>query len=83
VSRYENAPTLAGSRRASGYRTKPRSNNSTLRGLLRRLDDELVVVELAAWAAYHSDPLPKEDKDGTLLAIRRMEAIRGAVNARL
>jgi hypothetical protein len=40
-------------------------------------------VELAAWAAFHGDPLTKEDKDRTLLAIRRIEAIREAVNARL
>ena len=57
--------------------------NGPLKLLLPRMSEELVVVELAAWSAFHGDPLPQEDKDRTLLAIRRLEAIRGAVNARL
>jgi hypothetical protein len=54
-----------------------------LQELLRRMEAELVIVELAAWAAYHRDPLPAEDKNRTLLAIRRLDAIRESVSARL
>lgn len=54
-----------------------------LRELFRRLDKELVIAELAAWAAYHGDPLPAEDLKRTLLAIRRMDAIRRALSARI
>jgi len=54
-----------------------------LRDLLRRMDKELVVAELAAWAAFHHDRLPAEDKDRCLLAIRRLDAIRKCINARL
>jgi hypothetical protein len=57
--------------------------NSHIKSLLAKIESELIVVELAAWAAYHGDPLPKPDKDRTLLAIRRFEALRGAVNARI
>ena len=57
--------------------------NAPLKTLLPRMSEELVIVELAAWAAYHGDPLPKEDRERTLLAIRRLDAIRSAVNARI
>jgi len=56
--------------------------NAPIRELLRRLGPELIVCELAAWAAYHGDRLPREDRNRTLLAIRRMDAIRKAVDAR-
>jgi hypothetical protein len=83
VTRNANAP--AGNRGAgkTAFRSRTQPQNTTLRGLLARLDDELAVVELAAWAAFHGDPLEKVDLDRTLLAIRRLEAIREAVNARL
>ena len=83
MTRNANAP--AGNRGAylSAFKPRTQTKNSTLRGLLGRLDNELVVVELAAWAAYHGDPLPKVDKDRALLAIRRIEAIREAVRVRL
>ena len=54
-----------------------------LRELLKRMDRELVVAELAAWAAFHHDRLPAQDKDRTLLAIRRLDAIRRTINERL
>ena len=57
--------------------------DAPLKILLPRMSEELVIVELAAWAAYHGDPLPKEDRERTLLAIRRLDAIRSAVNARI
>ena len=44
---------------------------------------ELIVVELGAYAAYFGDPLPKPDLDRVLLAIRKLEALRGVVNARI
>jgi hypothetical protein len=57
--------------------------NAPLQVLLPRMSEELVIVELAAWAAYHGDRLPPEDKDRTLLAIRRLDAIRRAVSERI
>lgn len=57
--------------------------DAPLKKLLPRMSEELVIVELAAWSAYHGDPLPKEDRERTLLAIRRLDAIREAVDARL
>ena len=54
-----------------------------LKSLLIKIESELIIVELAAWAAYHRDYLPKRDRDRVLLAIRKLEALRGAVNARL
>jgi hypothetical protein len=59
--------------------SKPKSS---IRELLRRLGPELIIAELATWAAYHGDPLPREDRDRTLLAIRRMDAIRKTIDAR-
>jgi len=53
-----------------------------IRELMRRLGPELIIAELATWAAYHGDPLPREDRDRTLLAIRRMDAIRKTIDAR-
>jgi len=60
-----------------------RTAGTPLGELLRRLDFELIIAELGAWSAFHGDPLPREDKDRVLLAIRRMEAIRKSINARL
>jgi hypothetical protein len=57
--------------------------NNRLRELLQRLGPELIVAELATWAAYHGDPLPRVDRDRTLLAIRRLDAIRKIIDARL
>ena len=57
--------------------------NAPLKVLLPRMSVELVIVELAAWSAYHGDYLPKVDRERTLLAIRRLDAIRRAVDARL
>ncbi len=54
-----------------------------LKSLLRKIETELIVIELAAWAAYFGDRLPKPDRDRVLLAIRKLEALRGAVNARI
>jgi hypothetical protein len=54
-----------------------------VKSLLKKLDVELVIIELAAWAAYHGDRLPKADRDRTLLAIRRFEGLRGTINARI
>jgi len=56
---------------------------SLLKVLLAKIESELIVVELGAWAAYHGDPLPKSDRDRVLLAIRKLAALRGAVNARI
>ena len=56
---------------------------SGLKSLLIKIESELIVVELGAWAAYHGDPLPKPDRDRVLLAIRKLAALRGAVNARI
>ena len=56
--------------------------NTPIRDLLRRLGPELIIAELATWAAYHGDPLPREDRDRTLLAIRRMDAIRKTIDER-
>ena len=58
-------------------------HNSILVSLLKKLETELVVTELAAWAAYHGDPLPRQDRDRTLLAIRRTETLRGMIDARI
>ncbi|MFC1688085.1 hypothetical protein ACFL07_00310 [Pseudomonadota bacterium] len=57
--------------------------NAPLKVLLPRMSEELVIVELAAWSAYHHDRLPQDDRDRVLLAIRRLDAIREAVDARL
>jgi hypothetical protein len=57
------------------------SNN--LKGLLTKFDQEIVVVELGAWAAYHGDWLDKADQQRVLLAIRRFETLREAVSARI
>lgn len=57
--------------------------NTPLSELMRRLEPELVLVELAAWAAYHGDPLPAGDRDRILLAARRIDAIRRAIRDRL
>ena len=54
-----------------------------LKTLLIKIESALIVVELAAWAAYHGDPFSKQDLDLVLLTIRRLDALRGAVNARL
>ncbi len=56
--------------------------NAPIRELLRRLGPELIIAELATWAAFHGDRLPREDRDRTLLAIRRMDAIRKTIDAR-
>jgi hypothetical protein len=60
-----------------------KASQPPIRELLQRLDPELIIAELATWAAYHGDPLPRQDKDRTLLAIRRLDAIRKTINARL
>jgi hypothetical protein len=57
------------------------SNN--LKGLLTKFDQEIIVVELGAWAAYHGDWLDKADRERVLLAIRRFETLRSAINARI
>jgi hypothetical protein len=57
--------------------------DAPLKVLLPRLAEELVIVELCAWASYHGDKLPKEDRDRALLAIRRIDALRRAVSDRL
>ena len=57
--------------------------NHNLRELLRRLGPELIIVELAGWSAFHGDLLPREDRDRTLLAVRRLDAIRKTIDARL
>ena len=57
--------------------------NQNIKSLLNKLDAELIVVELGAYAAYFGDCLPKVDRDRVLLAIRRFEALRGAIHARL
>ena len=62
---------------------RPRPTDSALRDLLGRLDAELMVVELASHATFHGDGLPIEDLDRVKLAIRRIEFIRVAINARL
>ena len=54
-----------------------------LKSLLIKIESELIIVELAAWAAYHGDPFSKQDLDLVLLSIRRMAALRGAINARI
>ena len=54
-----------------------------LKSLLTKIESELIVVELAAYAAYFGDPLPKADRDRVLLAIRKLEALRGVVRARI
>jgi len=59
------------------------TSNPSISELLRRLEPELIIAELATWAAFHADPLPRQDRDRTLLAIRRLEAIRKSINARL
>jgi hypothetical protein len=43
----------------------------------------LIVVELGAWAAFHGDQLHRDDRERVLLAIRRIEGLRGAISARL
>jgi hypothetical protein len=59
------------------------TNYNVIKTILNKLDPELVIVELAAWAAFHGDRLPKADRDRVLLAIRRFEALRGAISARI
>jgi hypothetical protein len=59
------------------------ANYSIIKTLLQRIEPELVIVELGAYATYFADPLSKLDRDRVLLAIRRLEALRGAVNARI
>jgi hypothetical protein len=54
-----------------------------LKSLLRKIESELIVVELGAYATYFGDPLSKPDRNRVLLAIRKLEALRGAVNARI
>ena len=55
----------------------------TLKTLLLKLDSELIVVELGAWAAFQGDRLYRSDRERVLLAIRRIEGLRGAINARI
>jgi len=62
---------------------KQTTRSAYLKSLLRKIEPELIVVELGAYAAYFGDPLPKPDRDRVLLAIRKLEALRGAVNARI
>ena len=57
--------------------------SANLKSLLSKIESELIVVELAAYCAYFGDPLPKPDRDRVLLAIRKLEALRGVVNARI
>jgi hypothetical protein len=57
--------------------------DNCLASLLMNLNREMVVIELGAYAAYFGDRLPKPDRDRVLLAIRRFEALRGAIHARL
>ena len=57
--------------------------NPHLKNLLIKIERELIVTELAAWAAYHGDPFSKQDLELVLLSIRRMAALRGAINARI
>jgi hypothetical protein len=57
--------------------------DAPLKILLPRLAEELVIVELCAWSAYHGDPLPEDDKERCLLAVRRIDAIRRAVSERI
>jgi hypothetical protein len=57
--------------------------SANLKSLLRKIESELIVVELAAYAAFFGDPLPKPDRDRVLLAIRKLEALRGVVCARI
>lgn len=62
---------------------QPRPSDSALRDLIGRLDAELIVVELVAHAALNGDELPVEDLDRLRLAIKRIEFIKAAINARL
>ena len=64
-----------------GRRRRP--SDSALRDLIGRLTAELIVVELVAHAALNGDQLPVEDLDRVLLAIKRIEFIKAAINARL
>lgn len=59
------------------------NNYSTIKNLLQRIEPELVIVELGAYAALYGDPLPKDDYERIKLAIRRLEALRGTINARI
>ena len=52
-------------------------------GLMKKLDSELILIELGAYATFFGDPLDKADRERVLLAIRRFEALRGAISARL
>jgi hypothetical protein len=79
----ENAPTGQSRRAENTIRGGLPKHSTIIKSLLKKLDTELVIIELAAWAAFHGDRLPKQDKDRTLLAIRRFEGLRGAIHARL
>jgi hypothetical protein len=82
---YEKPPIAANNRGAISKRNPAglQSHSTIIKSLLNKLDTELVIIELAAWAAYHGDRLHKADRDRTLLAIRRFEGLRGAIHARL
>ena len=58
-------------------------SSHNLKGLLTKFDQEIIVIELGAWAAYHGDWLDKADRKRVLLAIRRFETLRGAIDARI
>jgi hypothetical protein len=59
------------------------TNYNVIKTILNKLDPELVIVELGAYAALCGDPLPKDDYERIKLAIRRIEALRGAISARI
>jgi hypothetical protein len=54
-----------------------------LKQMLKKLDSELIIIELFAFAAYFGDSLHKDDYNRCLQAIRRCEVLRGGINARL
>lgn len=56
---------------------------TALKQMLKKLDLELTVIELFGYACYFGDPLHKQDYERCLQAIRRCEALRGGVNARI
>jgi hypothetical protein len=79
----ENAPTGQSRRAENTIRGGLPKHSTIIKGLLKKLDTELVIIELAAWSAFHGDRLPKADLARTLLAIRRFEGLRGTINARI
>ena len=59
------------------------ATNKVLKIMLRKIEHELNFIELFAFACYFGDELHKADHEQCLKSLRRVEALRGAISARL